>query len=184
VLEALLQLVFGWHVVLGGGEPPVHWTATYTDGSTTHAVEVWRQPGHVRHVTDHVVELDAVRPARDGFQFLINDHRREISYRGTERDRIVQGSFDDWQRWNHVVAPSGPHAMVFAIDRPVASTPAGACRWFADGGRELCWSRRLAIPLVVRVQGKDVYTVTSAAAFHDPLPPLAPVGTPLGGDDD
>jgi hypothetical protein len=181
---SLLQLMFGWHALLDAGEPAVHWSATYTDGAGTHTVEVWRQPGHVRHLTDHVLELDAIRPAGDGFRFLINDRARQISYRGTEHDRILHGSFDDWQRWTHVVAPERPDALVFPLPRPLASTPAGTCRWFVDGDRELCWSYGLAIPLVIRAGGKDVYTVTTAEAFHRPLAPLAPLGDEIGGDDD
>ena len=184
MISQLLQLIFGWHTMLGGGEPAVHWTATYLDGSGMHTVEVWRQPDHVRHVTDHVLELDALRPAGGGFRFLINDRSRQISYRGTEHDRILHGSFDDWQRWTHVVAPERPGALVFAIDRPAARAPAGTCRWFLDGNRELCWSRSLAIPLVIRAGGKDVYTVTAAGAFRGTLPPLAPLGDELGGDED
>ncbi|HET7499721.1 MAG TPA: hypothetical protein VFK02_01925 [Kofleriaceae bacterium] len=181
---SVLHLVFGWRAVLGGGEPPVHWVASYIDAAGAHTVEVWRQPGHVRHVTDRRLELDAVRPAGEGYRFVINDLARQVSYRGTERDRIQRGSFDDWQRWTHVVAPARPDALVFPLGRPEASTPAGRCRWFADGDRELCWSRSLAIPLVIRAGGKDVYTVSLAEAFHGSLAPLAPLGDELGGDDD
>jgi hypothetical protein len=184
VIQYVLQLVFGWHAMLGGGEPPVHWTASYVDGAGTHAIEVWRQPGHVRRITDRVLELDAVRPTGEGFRFSLNDRRRGLTFHGSQHDRIMQGSFDDWQTWTHVVAPGRPDALVFPIDRPVLTTPAGRCRWFRDAGTELCWSRSLALPLVIRADGKDVYTVTSSEPLRGALPPFVPVGTEVGGDDD
>lgn len=184
MIAYVLQLVFGWHTMLGGGEPAVHWTATYLDRSGTHVIEAWRQPGHIRHITDRVLELDASRPRGAGYRFTINDRRRGVAYHGSEHDRIMQGSFDDWERWTHVVTPAHRGALVFPIDRAVLATPAGRCRWFTDGTRELCWSRSLALPLVIRAEGTDVYTVTAAAEFHGVLPPFEPSGTEIGGDDD
>ena len=184
MIDAVLQLWFGWHAVLGGGEPAVHWTARYADADGAHTVEAWRQPDRIRRVTDRALELDASRPRGDGFRFSINDHARGVTFHGTERDRIMHGSFDDWQRWGHVVAPSRPRALVFRIDRPALTTAAGRCTWFRDGATELCWSRSLALPLVIRVDGNDVYTVMSAQRFRGELPPFAPLGAEIGGDDD
>jgi len=184
MIGAVLQLWFGWHAVLGGGEPAVHWTASYVDGDGVHTVEAWRRPGHVRRITDRVLELDATRRRGEGLRFSINDHRRGVTFHGTERDRIMHGSFADWQRWTHVVAPSEPGALAFRIDRPALITPAGRCLWYRDASAELCWSRSLALPLVIRSDGKDVYTVTFAEPFRGTLPGFTPVGVEIGGDDD
>ena len=184
MIDAVIQLWLGWHAMLGRAEPPVHWTASYVDGTGTHAIEVWRQPERVRRITDRVLELDAVRPRGQGYRFSINDHRRGVTYHGSERDRIMQRSFDDWQRWTHVVAPDRPDAIVRPLERPALTTPAGRCRWFTTAGAELCWSHTLGLPLVIRADGKDVYTVTSAERFRGSLPPFKPIGTTIGADDD
>lgn len=49
-----------------------------------------------------------------------------------------------------------------------AAQAGGLCTWFRDGTTELCWSRGLALPLVIRVDGKDV----------------SPIGAEVGADDD
>jgi len=184
VITYLLGLVFGWHAAFGGGEPPVHWTASYVDGVGSHVLEAWRQPDHVRRITDRTLELDAVQPRGEGFRFAINDRERPMTFYGNQHDRVMQGSFDDWQRWTHVIAPTSPRALVFALDRPVQITPAGRCRWFSDAGSEICWSRSLALPLVIRAAGKDVYIVTSAEPLRGELPAFAPAGSEVVRDDD
>jgi hypothetical protein len=184
MIRYVLELVFGWHAMLGGGEPPVHWTASYVDATGAHIVEAWRQPDHVRRVTDRTLELDAVRPRGDGYRFAINDRARGVTRYASERDRISAGSFDDWQRWTHVIAPVRPGALVFALARPTESTVAGPCRWLQVDVREVCWSRRFALPLRIRAGGRDVYVVTSADRFHGELPAFAPIGSELPADDD
>ena len=180
----VLQLIFGWTVTFGASEPSVHWTASYVDGAGTHVVEAWRQPGHVRHVTDRVIELDASRPKVGAYRFTINDRRRGLTFHGDEHDRIMQRSFDDWERWTHVVARPSSDTLVLPLDRAAGVTPAGRCTWFTDGTRELCWSRDLGLPLVIRVAGSEVYTVTSSSRFRGAMPPFAPVGAEVGRDDD
>jgi hypothetical protein len=184
LIDYALRFLFGWHAVLGGGEPSVHWTASYVDAAGTHVIEVWRQPGHVRRVTDRTLELDAVRPAGDGYQFSINDRERGVTFHGTERDRIMQRSFDDWQRWTHVVAPPSASALALPLLRLGQTTPAGRCRWFVTGDTELCWSHRFALPLVIRTRGKAVYVVSSVEPFGGAIPPFVPVGAEVGRDDD
>jgi hypothetical protein len=184
LIDCVLRLLFGWHTVLGGGEPPVHWTASYVDGGGTHVIEVWRQSGHVRRITDRTLELDAVRPPGSGYQFSINDRERGVTFHGTERDRIMQRSFDDWQRWTHVVTPPAANALVLPMLRLGQTTSAGRCRWFTIGDTELCWSHSLALPLVIRAGGKDVYVVTSAEPFGGTIPPFTPVGADVGRDED
>jgi len=183
-VESMLQLLFSWRAMLGGGEPPVHWTASYVDPTGTHVIEVWRQPGHVRRLTDRALELDAVRPPGSGFQFSINDRERGMTFHGTEHDRVMQRSFDDWQRWTHVVAPPQPNALVLPMLRLGHTTPAGRCRWFKSGETELCWSHSLGLPLVIRASGKDVYAVTSVESFAGAIPPFKPVGAEVGVDQD
>ncbi|MEO7734693.1 MAG: hypothetical protein ABIY55_27295 [Kofleriaceae bacterium] len=180
----MLQLVFGWHAMLGGGEPAVHWTARYVDASGSHTIEVWRQPDHVRRLTDGVLELDAVRPRGDGYRFSINDRASGTTFHGREHDRIAQGSFDDWQRWTRVIAPSQPGALVWPLDRPALTTAAGRCHWLRDAATEICWSTRLALPLVLRVAGSDVYTVRTAEPLRTRVPPFTPAGHEVVVDDD
>ena len=184
MITQLLQLLFGWHVWLGGGEPHVHWTAQYVDTTGRHTIEAWRQPDHVRRVPDGVLELDAVRPRGDAYRFSLHDRARDTTFHGREHDRILQGSFDDWQRWTHVIAPSQPGALVQPLDRPPLETPAGRCRWLRDAGTEICWSTRFALPLVLRVAGTDVYTVRTAEPLRRAIPPFAPTGTEVVVDDD
>jgi hypothetical protein len=184
VIPYLLGLVFGWRAMLGGGEPAIHWTASYVDANGSHTVETWREPGHVRRITDRALELDAVRPRGDGYRFAINDRARSRTFYGTERDRILERSFDDWQRWTHAIAPRQPGGLVFALRRPDLVTRVGRCAWFTHAGAELCWSRALALPLVVRQDGKDVYLVTSAEPLRAAIPAFAPIGAELGRDDD
>jgi hypothetical protein len=64
------------------------------------------------------------------------------------------------------------------------TTPAGRCRWFTTGDTELCWSHHLALPLLIRSDGKDLYVVTSAEPFRGAIPPFTPVGAEVGRDDD
>jgi hypothetical protein len=182
-MSLVLALLFGWRAMLGHADPPVHWTARYRDATGEHRVEAWRVPGHVRRISDGVLELDATRPPSGGYQFTLHDRRSDLRYRGDEHTRILQRSFDDWERWTHVVTPSGPRALARPTARTTA-TPAGRCAWFVDGTREICWSRSLALPLLVRVEGQVVYQVTQAAPFHGVLASPPPRGIEVGGDDD
>lgn len=184
MIDYVLQLMFGWRTMLGGGEPPVHWTAHYVDAAGSHTIEVWRTPDHVRRITDGVLELDAVRRRGDGYRFSINDRAHGTTFYGREHDRVMQGSFDDWQRWTHVIAPSHPEALVWPLDRPALATAAGRCQWLRDAVTEVCWSTRFALPLVLRVAGSDVYTVRTAEPFRGVLPPFTPAGSEVVVDDD
>ncbi len=184
MIDYVLQLLFGWHAMLGGGEPAVHWTASYVDAAGSHTLEAWRKPDHVRRITDRVLELDAVRPRGDSYRFSINDRARGTTFYGREHDRVMQGSFDDWQRWTHVIAPSQPDALVWPLDRPALMTAAGRCQWLRDAATEVCWSTRFALIFFIVLACTEFYTVRTAEPFRGALPPVTPAGSEVVVDDD
>ena len=159
----LFALVLSWQQVfaLPAREPSVHFRAHYTDAAgQSHTLEVWREGDRrLRRETDGKLGLWAERRGAD-FAYHLADWNRKmlVHIAGGNLHRI--GVFQGWGELSHIVVrPRGNVA--------VRARGAGrGCRWYRIENRDICWSSRYALPLVIEEAGRAVFTIDELQPGH------------------
>ena len=158
----LLWALVSWQQVfaLPAREPSVHVRAHYVDAAGTHTLELWRDGDRrLRRDTDGKLSLWAQRRGGD-FDYHLADRNRKmlVHVAGGNLHRI--GVFQGWNELAHIVVR--PHGDV-AVERRGSGR---GCRWYRIGARDLCWSARYALPLVIEEAGRVVFTIDELSPGH------------------
>lgn len=150
----LLLLLVSWEQAFAAPahDPSVHFRASYFDGRP-HTLEVWRDGDRrLRRQTDGRLNLYGERRGRD-FAYHLADSSRKVLVHVAGSNLHRLGIFEGWTELSHIVVrPRGTYEIR-------AGKRARDCRWYAIGSRQICWSVRYALPLVITDAGKTVFSV-------------------------
>lgn len=154
-----------WTQIFGDMRPAVHLRATYQDAQgQPQPLEFWRDAaGRVVRRTGNRAELH-LTPMKDGEDlYQLRNLLSRTAYDVHRVNLYRVGVFTDrWSVQHLLDRPSGTYTLARVGRRE--QTVAGKCEWWriTSGPKvsEVCWSARYGVPLLLKLGGRTVLSVT------------------------